>query len=94
MSDERTGMNTDKLDAFLIWIEERVMSSSDLDLFSYEQIAKIASEEYGEDLTAEVISAALTEICRRKNFFVAPWDDGGAGPPVAPARPAKPAEPA
>ncbi len=84
MSEEEINkLEMNKLDGFLIWVDNKVLKTSDYDLLDYGEIAEIASKEFGEKFGAEHISAALSEISKRKNYYIAPWHD--ASKPATPA---------
>jgi hypothetical protein len=74
-----------RLDAFLLWVDNKVCKSNDFDALTYKQIAEIASEEFSEEFTEEHIGVALSEISKRKNYYIAPWAAGDSPPPAEPA---------
>ena len=75
----------EKLDAFLLWVDSKICKTNDFDHLSYDKIAEIASEEFGEEFTHEHIGVALAEISKRKNYYIAPWAAGDSPPPAEPA---------
>ena len=73
-----------KLEAFLIWVDQKVCKSDEFDDIGYDRIAEIASSEFGEKFTYEHIGVALAEISKRKNYYLAPFAAGDQ-PPAEPA---------